>query len=131
MTKQEKREYYRAYRERNREKILEYQREWYSQNREAVCLMRKAQYIRKRKKSKETQKPIMPRKYYNKVTVYAIKSPKGYVANLQNQTFTYNVWNSHFFKLKENAEKNAKQFENAQVVRIDLREQIGTQEILW
>lgn len=30
-----------------------------------------------------------------------------------------------------NAEKNAKQFENAQVVRIDLREQIGTQEIFW
>lgn len=53
MTKQEKLEYYRAYRERNREKILEYQREWYSQNREAVCLMRKAKYILKRnKKSK-------------------------------------------------------------------------------
>lgn len=129
MTQEESREYYKKYREKNRDKIRKKHREWYWKNREAVCLMRKAQYIRKRKKEKETHKPIMPRKYYNKITVYAIKSPKGYVANLQTQTFSYNVWNSHFFKLKENAEKNAKQFENAQVVRIDLREQIGTQEI--
>lgn len=131
MTKQEKREYYRAYRERNREKILEYQREWYSQNREAVCLMRKAKYILKRKKEREIKKPIMPRKYYNKIIVYAIKSTKGYIANLQNKTFTHNVWDSHFFKERKIAELNAEQFENAQVVRIDLREQIGTQEIFW
>lgn len=131
MTKQEKREYYRAYRERNREKILEYQREWYSQNREAVCIMRKAEYIRKRKKTKEVKPTIMPRKYYNKITVYAIKTAKGYVVNLQNQTSSYRIWEAHFFRLKENAEMVAQEFDNSQVVQIELKEKIGTQEVFW
>lgn len=132
MTKQEQqREYYANYREKNRERIREYSREWYKQNREAVCLMRKAKYIRKRKKTKEVKPAIMPRKYYNKITVYTIKTAKGYVVNLQNQTSSYRIWEAHFFRLKENAEMVAQEFENSQVVQIELKEKIGTQEVFW
>lgn len=130
MTKQESREYYRQYRQRNREHILERQREWYAKNRESVLLMRKAQYIRKKKKNEIKAPPTMPRKFYNKVSVYAIKSPSGYICKLVPFSYSYNLWNAYFFKNRENAEYYQKQVENAEIVKVELREQKGVQEML-
>lgn len=130
MTKEEKRVYYANYRKKNRDKILEYQREWYAKNRESVCLMRKAQYIRKKKKNEIKVPPTMPRKFYNKVSVYAIKSPSGYICKLVPFSYSYNLWNAYFFKNRENAEYYQKQVENAEIVKVELREQKGVQEML-
>ena len=130
MTKQESREYYRQYRQRNREHILERQREWYAKNRESVLLMRKAQYIRKKKKNEIKAPHIMPRKFYNKVSVYAIKSPSGYICKLMPFAYSYNLWNAYFFKNRENAEYYQKQVENSEIVKVELREQKGVQEML-
>lgn len=133
MTQEESREYYKKYREKNRDKIREKHREWYWENRDAILLMRKAKYIMKRKKKKECNLEIVPRKFYNKQVVYVIKTTKGYISRLDNIKYTYNLWEALLFKDQNEAWKEGKELDcsNVQIVQAEMRERIGIQEIFW
>ena len=134
MTKEEKREYYRQYRERNRDRINAYQRQYYGEHKEVIKLQHKISYVKRVKKGMiKSSKGIIPRKYYNREVCYAIKSENGEYLK-KGLNWTFRIVDAWFFKDESSAMVQANKLnwhiKKHYVVQIEIKEKIGEQQTI-
>ena len=134
MTKEERREYYRRYRELHRDIINAYQRQYYGEHKEVIKLQHKISYVKRAKKGLiKSSKGIVPRKYYNREVCYAIKKESGEYLK-KGLNWSFRITDAWLFKDECSAMEQSMKLNyhilKHYIVQIEIKEKIGEQQTI-